>query len=81
MKGGGMAIIGGSCPKKGGFKTSAHHDIEELKVETLGALNYWGDLNLRRGPDLKGGISHPSSYHEFNLASYNLIVFFNLADV
>ena len=42
---GGMAIIGGSCPKKGGFKTSANHDIEELKVWTLGALNYWGDLN------------------------------------
>ena len=73
---GGMAIIGASCPKKGGFKPSAHHDIEELKVGTLGALNYWGDLNWRRGPDLKGGISHPSSYHEFNLASYNWIVSF-----
>ena len=37
----GMAILGGSCPKKG-FKPSTHHDIEELKVGTLGALNYWG---------------------------------------
>ena len=39
-----MAIIGGSCPKKGGLKLSIHHDTEELKVGTLGTLNYWGDL-------------------------------------
>ena len=39
---GGMAIIGASCPKKGRFKPSTHHDIEELKVGTLGALNYSG---------------------------------------
>ena len=42
----------------------------------LGSLKLLGDLNWRRGPDLKGGISHPSSYHEFNLASYNWIVSF-----
>ena len=39
---GGMAIIRGSCPKKGGFKPSTHHDFEQLKVRTLGALHYWG---------------------------------------
>ena len=32
----------GKLFKEGGFKPSAHHDIEELKVGTLGALNYWG---------------------------------------
>ena len=41
---GGMAIIGGSCPKKGGFKPSTHHDTEGLKVGTLGTLNYLGNL-------------------------------------
>ena len=61
---GGLAIIGASCPMKGGFKPSTHHDIKELKVGTLGT---W----LERGPGGGGGggISHPSSYHEFNLAS------------
>ena len=39
----GMAIIGGSCPKKGRVKPSAHCDIEELRVGTLGAFNYWGE--------------------------------------
>ena len=44
---GGMAIIGGVVERKGGggFKPSAHDDIEELKVRALGALNYRGDQN------------------------------------
>ena len=69
----GVLCVGGGG---GGFKPSIHHDIEQLKVLTLEALNYWGGLIWRRGPDLKGAISHPSSCHEFNLASYNGIVSF-----
>ena len=38
-----MAIIGGFVQRRGrGFKPSAHHDIEELKVRALGVLNYQG---------------------------------------
>ena len=41
----GMAIIGGVVQRRGGFKPSTHHDNEKRKVGTLGALNYWGELN------------------------------------
>ena len=73
---GGMAIIGGSCPKKGGVQTFHTPWFWAAESKDLGSLKLLGDLNWWRGPDLKGGISYPSSYHEFNLASYNWIVSF-----
>ena len=66
-----MSIEGG---EGGGFRSSAHYDIDRLKGGTLEPLII-GRPILEGGPDLKGGTSNPSSYHGSAYASGILKLF------